>query len=86
MASGLAHLVAWACVLISLAFHLLLGAKVGGVPLIASMFAWKMRSEDTPRSWFQGIRINPSSLILKVIEGIVIGGIILAFILPVFNS
>ncbi|MBD2101665.1 cytochrome b/b6 domain-containing protein [Leptolyngbya sp. FACHB-261] len=82
----LAHLVAWVCVLISLALHLLLGAKVGGIPLLVSMFNWKMRDEDTPRSWLQGIRIKHSSLILKAIEGVVIGGIIMAFILPVFNS
>jgi Prokaryotic cytochrome b561 len=82
----LAHLVAWICVFISLALHLLTGAKVGGVPLLVSMFNWKMRDEDTPRSWFQGIKIKHSSLVLKVIEGIVIGGIIMALILPVFSS
>jgi Prokaryotic cytochrome b561 len=82
----LTHLVAWVCVFISLALHLLMGAKVGGVPLLVSMFNWKIRGQDTPRSWFQGIKIKHSSLVLKVIEGIVIGGIIMAFILPVFNS
>jgi Prokaryotic cytochrome b561 len=82
----LAHLVAWICVFISLALHLLIGAKVGGVPLLVSIFNWKMRDEDTPRSWLQGIKIKHSSLILKVIECVVIGGIIMAFILPVFNA
>lgn len=82
----LAHLVAWACVLISLALHLLLGAKVGGMPLLVSMFNWTVRREDTPSFWLQGIKLNYSSLILKVVEVFVIGGIILAFILPVFNS
>jgi Prokaryotic cytochrome b561 len=82
----LAHLLAWICVFISLALHLLIGAKVGGVPLLVSMFNWKMRNEDTPRSWLQGIQIKHSSVILKVIESVVIGGIFIAFILPVFNS
>lgn len=88
----LAHLAGWAAVLTSLALHLLLGAKVGGVPLLASMFSWQMREGDTPRFWLHDITANPSSFrlpssfVLKVIEGIVIGGIILAFILPVFNS
>jgi cytochrome b subunit of formate dehydrogenase len=82
----LAHLGAWVGVLISLALHLLTGAKVGGVPLLRSMFNWKIREGDTPSSWLQGIKIEPSSLLLKVIEGIVIGGIIVAFILPIFNS
>jgi len=82
----LAHLVAWICVFMSFALHLLMGAKVGGVPLLVSMFNWKMRGEDTPRSWLQGGKIKHSSLVLKVLEGIVIGGIIVAFLLPVFNS
>lgn len=82
----LAHLVAWICVFMSLALHLLLGAKVGGVPLLVSMFNWRRRNEDTPHSWFRGIRINHSSWILKMIEVVVIGGIIMAFILPAFSS
>lgn len=81
----LAHLVAWICVFASLALHLLIGIKVGGVPLLVSMFDWKIRDEDTPRFWLQGIKIKHSSLILKVIESVAIGGIIMAFILPVFN-
>jgi hypothetical protein len=82
----IAHLVAWICVFVSLSLHLLLGAKVGGVPLLVSMFNWKMRDEDTPRYWLRGVKVRHSSLVLKVIEGVVIGGIIMAFILPVFNS
>lgn len=82
----LAHLVAWLCVLISLAFHLLTGAKVGGVPLLSSMFNWQMRDNDSPRSWLQGLKIKQSSVLLQVIEWVVIGGILMAFILPVFNT
>jgi cytochrome b subunit of formate dehydrogenase len=82
----LAHLVAWVCVFISLALHLLMGAKVGGFPLLVSMFNWTIRGEDTSLSWHQAFKIKHSSLVLKVLEGIVIGGIIMAFLLPVFNS
>jgi len=82
----LAHLMAWVSVFISLALHLLMGAKVGGVPLLVSMFSWKIRDEDTPLSWLRGVKIKHSSLVLKVLEAMVIGGIIMAFILPVFNS
>jgi cytochrome b subunit of formate dehydrogenase len=82
----LAHLVAWACVFISLLLHMLMGAKVGGVPLLVSMFNWTRRREDTPRSWLQEVKIKHDGLVLKVLEGIVIGGIIMAFLLPVFNS
>uniref|UniRef100_B8HN85 Cytochrome b561 bacterial/Ni-hydrogenase domain-containing protein n=1 Tax=Cyanothece sp. (strain PCC 7425 / ATCC 29141) TaxID=395961 RepID=B8HN85_CYAP4 len=81
----LAHLVAWLVVLFGLAFHLLLGAKVGGVPLLLSMFTWKVNPDDRPRSWLKGLRLNSSDPILKVIEIIVISGIVLAFLLPAFN-
>jgi uncharacterized iron-regulated membrane protein len=81
-----AHLAAWLCMLISLSLHLLLGIKVGGVPLLASMFNWGMRREDRPRMWLQGIRMNHSDLILKLVEVVVVGGIVVAFILPVFNA
>ena len=82
----LAHLVAWVCVFLSLALHLLMGAKVGGVPLLLSIFKWKIRGEDTLLFWRQGVKIRHSSLVLKILEGIVIGGIIMAFFLPIFNS
>jgi len=71
---------------VSLALHLLIGAKVGGIPLLVSMFDWKIHHEDTPRSWLQGIKTKRANLLLKVIEGVVMIGIIMAFILPVFNS
>ncbi|KST67396.1 cytochrome b/b6 domain-containing protein [Mastigocoleus testarum] len=82
----LSHLVAWTCVLISLALHLLFGVKVGGVPLLLSMFHWGVRDRDTPPFWFRGIRINHSNWLLKMTEVFVIGGIIMAFILPAFSS
>jgi hypothetical protein len=49
------------------------------------MFNWRMRNEDTPQDWFRGIRINYSNLTLKIIEVVVIGGIVMAFILPAFS-
>lgn len=82
----LAHLTAWGCVLIGLAIHLLIGAKIGGVPLLVSMFKWHTRNEDRFQSWLQGIKVKPQGLLLKVIESLVIGGIIMAFILPALNS
>jgi cytochrome b subunit of formate dehydrogenase len=82
----LAHLLAWACVFISLLLHMLMGAKVGGLPLLVSMFNWTRQREDTPRSWLQEVKMKHDGLVLKVLEGIVIGGIIMAFLLPVFNS
>lgn len=81
----LAHLIAWLGVFLSLALHLLLGAKVGGVPLLISMFEWKVRHEDKPHSWLRGLKIDNANSILKIIEILVVGGIIAAFILPLFN-
>jgi hypothetical protein len=66
--------------------HMLMGAKVGGVPLLISMFNWKTRGEDRLLSWPQEVKIKHDGLVLKVLEGIVIGGIIMAFLLPVFNA
>ncbi|PZV27050.1 MAG: cytochrome B [Snowella sp.] len=81
----IAHLVAWLCVFFSVAFHLLLGIKVGGVPLLMSMFNRTRRSGDKLSNWLQDLRLERASKLLKMIEIVVIGGIILAFILPVFN-
>lgn len=82
----LAHLVAWAGVIISGALHILLGVKVGGVPLLVSMFRWAVREDDKPRTWLRGLQIKPTDALLKVLEIVVIGGILMAFILPVFNA
>jgi Prokaryotic cytochrome b561 len=82
----LSHLLAWLCLLISVALHLLLGAKIGGVPLLISIWSWHWRTEDRPNSWGLGLRLKPSSLLLWLIEGMVVGGIVLAFVLPLFKS
>jgi len=82
----LAHLISWICVFLTLTLHLLLGAKVGGIPLLVSMFNLRRRSEDIPHSWFRGIKIIHSDSILKIIEVVVNSSIILAFILQAFSS
>lgn len=50
------HLTAWLVVVLSLAIHLLLGIKVGGLPLTLSMFNIKYRPEDAPATWLPKIR------------------------------
>ncbi len=82
----LAHLGAWVLMIFSLAMHVLLGAKVGGMPLLASMLKWQVRTEDAPRAWFQGLIIKQPNLIAGLLEAVVVGGIILAFILPALSS
>lgn len=81
----LAHLIAWVCVFISIALHLLMGAKVGGVPLLLSMLNWKVRDGDSFPYWLKGVKIKHSSLVLRATEFVVIGGIVLAFVLPVLS-
>jgi Prokaryotic cytochrome b561 len=50
------HLSAWAILVFCLAIHLLMAIKVGGIPLIVSMFNWQYKPEDSPRLWWQKIR------------------------------
>ncbi|NUN66296.1 cytochrome b/b6 domain-containing protein [Pseudanabaena biceps] len=78
------HLIAWAVMIFSIAMHLLMSAKVGGFPLLISIYNWKVRAEDMPQSWFKGFKIKPSSTVLFVLEMFVIGGIAIAFLLPTF--
>jgi Fe2+ transport system protein B len=85
-----------------LAIHVLMSAKVGGVPLLLSIISWKFRTEDSPANWYTRLHdwlnnfshhiqgeINQfmgGGLLLKIIEVIVLGGIIAAFVLPLFFS
>jgi hypothetical protein len=50
-----------------------------------SMFNRTRRSEDKLSNWLQDLRLERASKLLKIIEIVVIGGIISAFILPAFN-
>ncbi|MFB2773333.1 cytochrome b/b6 domain-containing protein [Pelatocladus sp. BLCC-F211] len=49
------HLIAWVIVVLALAIHLLMSAKVGGLPLLFSMFDTKYRPADSPRLWREKI-------------------------------
>jgi hypothetical protein len=94
------HLIAWLIMICFLAIHILMSAKVGGVPLLLSILSWKFRAEDNPLCWYSRLcgwlsnfydniqeEINQfmaGSLLLKIIEVIVLAGIIAAFVLPLF--
>lgn len=82
----MAHLLGWVGVGLSLALHLLLGAKVGGRPLLLSMMQWGMRLDDRPRTWLRGLHPWPSNALLVGLEVIVLGGILVALVLPVFAA
>lgn len=45
------HLVAWCILLAAIALHVLLGVKVGGVPLLLSMWETRYRPEESPALW-----------------------------------
>ncbi|MBW4540835.1 MAG: cytochrome b/b6 domain-containing protein [Myxacorys chilensis ATA2-1-KO14] len=47
------HLLAWATIVIALVLHVLMGLKVGGVPLLLSIVDWKIRSNDPIKQWFK---------------------------------
>ncbi len=50
------HLAGWVILVVGLVIHLLMSVKVGGLPLIVSMFEFKYRPEDSPATWIQQIR------------------------------
>ncbi|AFZ22842.1 Cytochrome b(N-terminal)/b6/petB [Cylindrospermum stagnale PCC 7417] len=96
------HLTAWMMMVCCLAIHLLFSTKVGGATLLLSMYSWKFRPEDHPNRWYSrcrtwlislranvGVSIDnwiQNNLSLRIIEVIVLGGVIAAFLLPLFFS
>lgn len=70
-----AHLLSWVGVVAAIALHLLLNAKVGGLPLLASMLNWRFRAADSPRLWpghiaagWQAVRQSPWAERLAVLQ------------------
>jgi hypothetical protein len=51
-----AHLISWLILIISIALHLSMSIKVGGVPLILSILNWRFRTQDSPYLWSQNLR------------------------------
>ena len=79
------HLIAWVLMILAIAMHLLMSARVGGFPLLLSIYNWKIRAEDMPKSWFKSFKLKPSSKALFIVEILVIGGIAIAFVLPALS-
>jgi hypothetical protein len=46
-----AHLISWVIMVSMIALHLLMNAKVGGLPLLMSMLTWQFRPQDSPILW-----------------------------------
>jgi hypothetical protein len=93
-----AHLISWLIMVICIALHLLINAKVGGILLLLSIFNIKFRSKDNPILWQQHIlkwfQDSPAtlkkewlnlSLPLKILEINVFITIILACLIYFFK-
>ncbi|MBE9038217.1 cytochrome b/b6 domain-containing protein [aff. Roholtiella sp. LEGE 12411] len=93
-----AHLIAWVIIVVSIALHILMNARVGGLPLLLSMLNWQFRDKDSPAlwsthlsTWWSNLRRGSSSncfqstLVLAVIEFILLLSITAAWILPLFK-
>ncbi len=50
-----AHLMGWVLMVVAIALHLLINAKIGGLPLLLSMLNWKFRAQDSPKLWTANI-------------------------------
>ncbi|MBD2775576.1 cytochrome b/b6 domain-containing protein [Iningainema tapete] len=93
-----AHLIAWVIMVMAIALHLLMNAKVGGAPLLLSMLNWQFRDKDSPTFWFahfsnwwlsfrQGSKSNwfRSMSTLMVLELVILISLAAAWIVPLFN-
>jgi hypothetical protein len=94
-----AHLIAWVAVLVAIALHLLMNAKVGGTPLLLSMLRWQSRDADKPMLWphhishwwarlHQGAGSNwiHSMSMLWFMEWAILISIAVAWIVPLFKT
>ncbi len=93
-----AHLIAWVVMVICIALHLLINAKVGGLPLLLSMLNWRFRAKDSPAlwsthiaAWWSSLRLGteldwlqPTSPLI-VLEVVVLISIAVAWIIPLFK-
>jgi hypothetical protein len=52
----LMHLFAWLLVAVCLGLHLVMNWKVGGVPLLLSIYQWQVRPNDRPQDWWGQIQ------------------------------
>ena len=93
-----AHLISWVVVVVAIALHLLMNAKVGGAPLLLSMLRWQFHAKDSPLlwtthitgwlshfqwdSWLGWVR---STSTLIILEAIILVSLIAAWIIPIFS-
>ncbi len=92
-----AHLVSWLIIVACIALHLLMNAKVGGLPLLLSMINWRFRSKDSPAlwstniaawwSWRRSAQLSLQSIsLLTALEIFVLVSIVAAWIISLFKE
>jgi hypothetical protein len=50
------RLCAWGAIVLGLILYLLMNLKIGGIPMLLSIFSLKIRPHDTPKHWFSQIQ------------------------------
>ncbi len=63
-----AHLISWLILVTCIALHLLMSAKVGGIPLILSMIDQRFRTQDSPALWRKHISNWRSNFDIKMVK------------------
>lgn len=94
-----AHLVSWLVMVGCIALHLLMSAKVGGIPLLLSMLNWRFRAQDNPSHWrgqilnwlhhFQVSAIGKwfqSLSGIRILEAFVLGSIAAAWVISLLKE
>lgn len=93
-----AHLISWIVMVGAIALHLLMNAKVGGIPLLLSMLSLKSHHKDSPQYWPNhlsswNIYIQKSTsydwliffMGMATLEKIIFASLLLAWILSFFK-
>jgi hypothetical protein len=94
-----AHLIGWVILTICLLFHLLMSARVGGTPLLLSMWTWRSGDRQDLTGWPRQIARwwrdrRPAAAIAwlrspnlyKILEIVVLAVILGAWIVPLFSK
>lgn len=96
-----AHLLSWVVMIVAIALHLLINARVGGTPLLLSMLNWHFREKDSPvlwkghiKQWWLQVRQSrqvdkssqaPSFSIMTALEIGILASIAAAWVIPLLK-
>lgn len=93
-----AHLFSWVIIVLCIAIHVLMNARVGGLPLLLSMLNWRFRAQDNPAlwpaqitKWRSNLRLTGSTIWLQsnfaiaALEIAVLSSLVAAWMIPLFK-